>query len=841
MGSPDPNPSRIYVEAPRPSYDDGPRPSYGDEPFYDDALPYELDDAEPAGGFPGEPPPPRGSGGRGGGGRRKRNILWRMRRLLFVAGLTVMALIAAGVAVIASSELPDPTVLVQSSLICDASVPKDCNAQNAFAQLSKAGDRENVKLSKVPPLLVQAIIDSEDAGFREHKGLNPVAISRALYWDIRSGTAVQGGSTITQQYVKNRFLTSEQTVTRKLKEAVLAVKLEQSMSKDEILEGYLNTIFFGRNAYGIQAAARAYFGKDVSQITELRQVAYLAGLIRAPNRADAATNPEAAKDRRTKVLDSMLEVGTITKKQYDENIDLPFDYVLPADSTKRTLKLADKGGVYLTEYVEAAIKNHPDNYNLTETDVNLGGLRIYTTIDPNLQTMAYNSIYDPATNAQALNRDDLPVGALVSIDNEGNVKAMVGGRGDGTGTNFAVEGHGSNGRQTGSTFKPIVLATAIKAGVSLESMVPAPKRAVIPQIPECDAWPVRNAGESEYANERIDLVTATKESVNTAYGELIYQLAHENGDKTDNVVAMAKSLGMNTEDVNKCLPMVLGSNNSSPMEMAEIYSTFANRGEHKEPRVISRIERVDKNGETKLVYQANPPPERVLSEKQADLITSTLEQVIADGTGKRAQIDKPAAGKTGTTGDNKDAWFVGYTPKLTTAVWMGFEKADWINPECPEDTTSGKTAEELQEEGSMYYKLVGHPEQCPKELGKMGTKGGGKPVYDWESITGGSLPAIIWSTYMRAATEGHNDTFNEPTVEALRDGRLLDTGEYNTGTTVAPTTTSIPQDQPPGSQPDVTISIPDDTTTTTIFDDTSTTTTTDNDGGPGGGGGGGRP
>jgi penicillin-binding protein 1A len=828
------NPNRIYVEAPRPSYDDGPM----------------LGEGESSGGFPGEPPPPRGTPrpASGGGGRRKRSVIWRMRRLLFVAGLLVMSLVAASVAMVANTELPDPTELQQSSLICDASVTEGCNGQNAFAKISDSEDRENVTLDKVPEILQQAVIDSEDSDFETHKGVNPVAISRALYWDLRSGTAVQGGSTITQQFVKNRFLTSEQTVSRKIKEALLAIKVEQSMSKDEILEGYLNTIFFGRHAYGIQAASQAYFGVDVTQVTELRQVAYLAGLIRAPNRADASKDPEAAKLQRTKVLVAMLAEGDITQEQYDATVDLPFDYVRDIETLKmnKTLKLTDKGGAYLTEYVKSAVENHPERYNLTETDINLGGLRIYTTINPGMQAAAWDAIYNPAVNTDyPLVGEDLPIGAMVSIDNGGNIRAMVGGRGDGTGTNFAVEGKGSDGRPVGSTFKPIVLAEAIRKNWSLDSMLPAPQKADIPSIEGCGEWHPRNAGESGDQTGLIDLVTATKQSVNTAYAELIYRLAEDNGGNTGGVLEMAELLGMDITDVNKCLPMVLGANNSSPLEMAEVYSTFMNQGVHKEPRLITRIERVDKKGNVGIVYEAQSTEKRVLGADQANLITHTLEQVIADGsTGWRADIGKPAAGKTGTTGDNKDAWFVGYTPGLTTAVWMGFEKpTDWVNPDCKDDASSGMTQEELEDEGSPYGKYAGHPEQCPIELAKMGTKGEGKPVYDWPQVIGGSIPAIIWKLYMTAATGDDQTAFTEPTEDQLRTGNRLEDGHY--AVTTLPTDTSLPTNDPPGQPqgPPVTVSVPGWPTTTDPNNTTtsSSTTTTTTSGGPGGGGGGGRP
>jgi penicillin-binding protein 1A len=766
-----------------------------------------------------------------------------MRRVLFVMGLVMMLIITAAVAKIADTELPEASDLQQSSFICDATVPENCNSTNAMAKLSADEDRVNVSLDKVPEVVRHAVVDSEDADFFEHKGVNPVAIGRALYWDIRSGTAVQGGSTITQQFVKNTFLTHEQTLDRKVKEAILAVKVEQSYSKEEILEGYLNTIFFGRNVYGINAAAQAYFNKDITQVTELKEATYLAGLIRAPNRADAATNPEAAHDRRKKVLVAMLEAGHITQAEYDATVDLDFSYVQAptAAAVNRTIKMGDKGGNYITAYVDNALQNNADFYGLTPETIALGGLRVYTTIDPNLQAAAWDAMFNPEVNTQyPLNRDDLPQGALVSIDDQGNVKALVGGRGDGTGSNFAV-GSGGSGRPVGSTFKPIVLAEAIRKGYSLEAMLPAPQQAEIPSIPECNEWKPRNAGESEIPNQRIDLFTATKESVNTSYAHLMYELAAANNNDTSQVLDMAEKLGMDIQDVNKCLTMVLGANNSTPLEMAEVYSTFANGGIHKEPRVISRIERVDQEGNVALIYSAAQEQYRAMTELDAAKVTSALQAAIQDGTGTNANLSVPAAGKTGTTGDNKDAWFVGYTPKLTTAVWMGFQHPDQVNQECVESATTGNT------EG-QYADYAGRPGDCPLELARMGSANGGKPVYDREMVTGGSIPAIIWKLYMERATAGTNEQFRQLTPEEMASGQDLDS------TLVPDTTVPVTQPQGPGggdddgpgngggNGPRPTISLPDFPTTTmptTSVPDTTPTTDPGGPGGPGGGGGGG--
>ncbi|HEY8546971.1 MAG TPA: transglycosylase domain-containing protein, partial [Acidimicrobiales bacterium] len=606
------------------------------------------------------------------------------------------------------------------------------------------------------------------------------------------------------------------------------------------LEGYLNTIFFGRNSYGVAAAAQAYFGKDIREVTDLREATYLAGLIRSPGRADAIDNPEAAHDRRKKVLVAMLEAGHITQEDYDATVDLPFDYVVPRQEAarNRTIKLADKGGSYITQYVYTALTGSPENYGLTAEQIAMGGLRVYTTIDPNMQAAAWDAIFNPEVNTEyPLNRDDLPQAALVSIDDQGNIKAMVGGRGDGIGTNFAVYGRGSSGRPVGSTFKPIVLAEAIRQGYSLEAMLPAPQQAEIPSIPGCDPWQPRNAGESEIPGQRIDLLTATQESVNTSYAHLIYELAMANGGSAESVIDMAEKLGMTREQIRSgCLTMVLGAHNSTPLEMAEVYSTFANKGVHKEPRLISRIERVDQDGNVTTVYQAPTKTSQALTELEAAKVTYALQQAMAEGTGTRAKLPWPAAGKTGTTGDNKDAWFVGFTPKLTTAVWMGFEHPDQVNQECIESAQEGNT------EG-QYADYAGHPEKCPLELARMGTVLNGKPVYDWQTVTGGSIPAIIWRLYMERATAGSTEGFRELTPEELRSGRDFestiftpddegddddrdrgrgrdddrddddDDGRPGNGPGPRPTQPTIPD--PTTTLPDTTTTIPDDTTTTT--------------------------
>jgi membrane peptidoglycan carboxypeptidase len=847
---------------PPPGYDnadsgfDAPGSPPGSPPPRDPRAPYDDDPyADPYGGYddPYAPDPglgaerePVGVGGRSGRtpsgerksprGHSKRNLLWRWRRGFFVIGLVVMAMIAGGVAMVAQAELPEDPVLQQASFYCPAAVTENCNAQNAMVRVSSDEDRVLVTLDQVPEILVHAVVAAEDREFFTHKGVDPMGIGRALYHDLQGG-GLQGGSTITQQLVKNSYLGSERTLTRKLREAMLSIKIEQSMSKNEILERYFNTIYFGRNAYGVQAASRVYFNKDVAELG-LPEASYLAGLIRAPSLADPFKDLEEATRRRQTVLDAMLEEGYINQDEHDLTEAMKLDgYVVQPESYRlnKVLQAPGKGMEYVTEYIKRQLES--DAIGLTDDDLALGGLRVYTTIDPDMQTKAWNAIYDPNTTDTPLNRPELPEGSLVAIDDQGHVKAMVGGRDpNGQGTFFAVRGMGSNGRPVGSTFKPIALAQAMQDNYSLSADLPAPAKAEVQQSIEgcAELWEPGNYNDSEYATQTLDLVAATRVSSNTAYANLMYALS-ENGTSTQKVRDMAVRLGMSEDELSNCMPLVLGTANSTPLEMAEIYSTFANQGRHKEPTVITRVERVDQDGSVKVLYTAQPDEGTpVITADQANKVTYALQQVVqGDGTGHDARLDGiPCAGKTGTTQSNKDAWFVGYTPKLTAAVWMGYPLPDWTDPEKFDTATNQFRINE--ETGERYTKEIPPMTQSAR------------PVYDYSSITGGTMPAKIWHTFMQSVITEPTD-FVPITEEQLRDGRPFEGGTFQSTpeTTVGTTPPETPPSTPPTSAPPVTpptssTSIPDTSVPDTSVPDTTTTTLV----GPpftrpGGGGGGG--
>ena len=639
-----------------------------------------------------------------------------------------------------------------------------------MAQLNAEQDRVDVTYDELPQVLIDAVVSAEDQDFFQHSGIDPIGIARAAWADIQEQEAVQGGSTITQQYVKNVFLTNERTLVRKVKEAVLAVKLEQELGKEQILERYLNTIYFGRGAYGVQAASQVYFNVDVGEL-QIWQAAFLAGLIRAPEAADPERDPEAAVARRTGVLDLMLEEGYINQEEYDAADAVAFGFPntlpRPPGTNLGFVQGAEFGTEYFAEYVRQWLVER-----FGENEVYGGGLRVYTTLDMEMQSTAYASV------TGILNQPDDPAGSLVSVDEFGHVKAMVGGTDfQNNEVNLALGGAGGgSGRQPGSAFKPFVLAEALKQGYSAKSTYPAPGSITL-DIGGGQEWRVSGGGSS---GGSYDLIGATRASSNVVYAQLMLDVGPQS------VVTTAERMGIESE-----LPvvpsLVLGSGEVSVLDMAAAYSVFMNSGMAVEPVVVTRVERADG---TVLYPTEQPQPERILPEDQAEIVTYALTQVISGGTGTGARISEPAAGKTGTTQDNRDAWFVGFTCRLTTAVWMGYP---------------------------------GQPGEPPRYMTNF--RGGG-------AVFGGSYPADIWQTYMEQVTAG--DGCSRWPVPTEFPGEKLNQ-ELGTGIELICTPPSTPSDLNGDGIPDVclsespaapatppTTSAP--TTTTTIPPPTTTTT-----------------
>jgi len=680
-------------------------------------------------------------------------------------------------AVVFNIKLPPEEALLQTSFVCAADVTQACGPDNAIATFSAEEDRINVRLEEVPTVMQQAVLATEDRDYYQHGGIDPVGIGRALYNDVRGRGVQQGGSTITQQYVKNVYLTSERSVVRKMKEAVLAVKLERELDKDEILERYLNTIYFGRGAYGVGAATRAYFNKDVRQIG-LPEASYLAGLIRSPGGADALENPDEAARRRGTVLGAMAEEGYIASADQEAVDATPIEtgVITPRDRTglgpvKGNTVDDNIGTKY---FVEAVRRQVADQYG--EDTLYGGGLRIYTTIDFDMQRAAWEAV------TSTLDEEGDPASALVAVDDHGYVKAMVGGRDfEAQQVNLALGADaGGSGRGAGSAFKPFVLAEAIRQGISLNSKFNAPGSLTFPGVQgakEGEDWKVGNYGGTEQGI--LDLVDATRVSSNTAYAQLMLEVGPQN------VAVLAERLGVSAE-----LPvvpaLVLGSGDVSPLDMAVGFSTFANRGVHNDPIMIAKLEQVDEDGDVDVIDRAVPTGDRVLTEAEADQVTYCLRQVVMGGTGSSAGFGKPAAGKTGTTQDNKDAWFVGYTPSLTAAVWMGYPD------KLPDGTVPTMNSESAV---SRSHGLRG--------------------------VTGGTLPAEIWRKFMRAVTEGvDTGTFEEP---ASFPGRILNEVLDQTTTTSTRRSTSTTTSTSTTVKATTTTRV---VTTTTVAPTTTTTAPT---------------
>jgi penicillin-binding protein 1A len=517
-----------------------------------------------------------------------------------------------------------------------------------------ATNRQPLPLSQISPSLPQATVAIEDARFWQHGALDYQGIARAMYQDLTKGQIVQGGSTITQELARNLYIgNAQRTLSRKIKEACLATKLFQKYSRKQILADYLNEVFYGRHAYGAQAAARTYFSKPASKLT-LVQAALLAGLPQAPTVYDPLSNPRAALARRNEVLHAMWKNGYITASKL-------------RSATRKKLNLRP-GHLYqelhqpnffgwATQQLSAEHAAHPNDV----PPVALGGLRVKTTLDPRLQGLAQQAV------SSVLRRSNDPAAAIVAIDPKtGAVKAMVNYLPSGRTMQFnlATQAH----RSTGSSFKPITLATALSAGVSLSSTFYGPPELFITK-PECATnngpWDVHNFADE--AAGTMTLTDATANSVNTIFAQLIAVIG------VQNVMRMAHNLGI-TEQVGgpyfrQACAITLGSVGFTPLEMADVYATFANGGVHHAPRAFETVRGPNRH----LIKGLATPGRRVLSSNVAAELTYALQGVVQHGTGVAAQLGaRPVAGKTGTAENFQDAWFCGYVPQLATCVWVGY-------------------------------------------------------------------------------------------------------------------------------------------------------------------------
>ncbi len=618
-----------------------------------------------------------------------------------------------------------------------------------LTELHGPQNRVLVALHQIPTVTQNAVIATEDATFWSHKGVNHEAILRALFANVQSGDIEQGASTITQQYVRNKLLTSFQTddggfevsVDRKIREALWAVELEKEMAKRDILEGYLNTVYFGDGVYGIGTAASHYFSKHVSELT-VAESALLAGLIRAPQRNNPRSNPERALARRNIVLRQMAINGFVPDAEAEAAIDEPLGLSVAPDSEARlpffveyVKQVLANEGIELQPAAQAALgESQQDRFDRLFT----GGLVIHTTIDPALQDLAETTIDeyldDPVND---------PLASIVSVSPEdGSVVAMaVGPKEFGecpegqrvcefTKVIPAVHGvGGSLGQQPGSAFKPILITAALAEGFTPGWSTETSSGQSIEGCEKSTNVPYRVSNYAGGGGGYMDMYEAVKRSSNVYHAKLTSAVGVEK------VKEMARTLGIRNSPNydsfgSKSCSIGIGALNVFPMEMASAFATLANRGERCTPFVVTRIE--DRHGN--LIYQHEPDCEQAIDRGVADRVTDIIQGPPSPGGTAgylRGQLGRPVAGKTGTTQEWRDAWFVGYVPQLATAAWVGYEF-----DECPDDGSTTAC-------GSMF-----------------GVEAGGRT---YSRVTGGTIPGQMWGDYMaQALADVPVEGFNTP-------------------------------------------------------------------------------
>lgn len=513
------------------------------------------------------------------------------------------------------------------------------------ARFHKEENRTVVPLSKINQNIQNAVVAIEDQRFYSHNGLDFQGIARATAKNFLYGKIVEGGSTLTQQLAKNLFLTKQKSFTRKIAEAILAVQIERRFTKEEILEYYLNQIYFGHNTYGIESASQLYFNKHAKDL-DLAESSMIAGIIEVPEVFSPYKNFKLTKARQKLVLDKMVELGYINKSEakraYEEKITI----------YPENLKKLGVMAKYFSDYIKLQLIE-----KFGEEAVTKGGLKVYTTLDPAMQKAAESAVQKFVTEEGP--KYNFSQVALIAIDpRNGYIKAMVGGA-DFVESQFnrAIQAK----RQPGSSFKPIIYATAIEKGISPGTVL-ADKPTNFKVFP--NRWnPTGNWSPKNFDgkfNGNVTMQYALEKSLNIPSIELLQKVGI--GD----AVQMARRLGIESR-LEGALSLALGASEVSLIEMTSAFSTFANAGTHFQPMSIIKV--LDRNN--KVIFEETPKWEKVLDENTAAIMAEMMEGVILRGTGYRGNIGRPAAAKTGTSQDYKDAWFIGFTPNLAAGVWVG--------------------------------------------------------------------------------------------------------------------------------------------------------------------------
>ncbi|MDJ0537037.1 MAG: penicillin-binding protein 1A [Xenococcaceae cyanobacterium MO_207.B15] len=561
-----------------------------------------------------------------------------------VLGITMIAssIVAGGLVGLAISfrNLPDVRVL-RSYVPSETSYIYDIKGR-LLTSLHGEANRELVRLEQISPELKRAVIAIEDSSFYEHQGINPYSIGRAIRANYEQGAVREGASTLTMQLVKNLFLTRERTVTRKLAEAILAVRVEQVFSKEEILEMYLNNIYWGHNNYGVQTAAETYFNKDASELN-LAEAAMMAGLIQAPEQYSPFLNYPATKRRQALVLNRMAAIGWITAEEAEAAKKAPL--LVGQPTAWRASKLP-----FITEAVVTELEERFGRDRVLQ-----GGMRVQTTVDLEFQKMAEESVREShrLLKSWGLKADQI---ALAAVDPRTHfVKALVGGIShDKSQFNRAIQSR----RQPGSAFKPFAYYVAFESGkyTPFSTIDDSPVRY---RVPSGYYSPQNYGGKKDFKGE-ISLRTALIQSRNIPAVKIGKSVG------LDRIIEICKALSIKSP-LQPVISLPLGSIGVTPLEMAGAYATFASNGWHSEPTIILQI--ADSRGN--ILLENQPNPQQILDPWATANLTTVLKGVIEEGTGRNAAIGRPAAGKTGTTSSERDVWFVGYVPQLATAVWIG--------------------------------------------------------------------------------------------------------------------------------------------------------------------------
>ncbi|HEY3541277.1 MAG TPA: transglycosylase domain-containing protein [Gaiellaceae bacterium] len=599
-------------------------------------------------------------------GRRRRRRRERSRKQRRRKAILLALLIGIPVAVVAAGAIGGTVALgARCNLTSLTPVAVGENSFVYAADGSELGvipaerNRTPVSRDQMSPWVPKATVAIEDRRFYAHGGVDPVGILRAVVHDVRAGKVVEGGSTITQELVRNLYLSRERTLKRKLVEACLAIKLSHSWSKDRILTAYLNQVFYGNHSYGIEAAAETYFSNQARDLT-LEQAALLAGLPQAPSVYDPFRNPAAALARRNEVLHAMLVNGDITSAEYQRAKTDPGLHLKPGHRFQRIRE------PFFFGYVEQLLQDEYGSNTVRE-----GGLRVYTTINPGLQRAATAAIKHTLTYSSD------PAAAIVSIDpRTGAIKAMtaVSPGNSKNQFNFVTTAQ----RQPGSTFKPVTLTAAVARGMDPFSVsylsAPLhyqPDSTCNPNDPNC-AW---NVETYEHTYSGVESVaSATLQSDNTVYARLALDVGPLN------IYRMAQRLGVRTtltDPTKQAVPSItLGAIAVTPLEMASVYATLAAGGVYSKPMAITKVVLPNGKIDTDAGW-GEPKRERVVADWVASTVTKVLEENMLAGTGRGAHVyNHTDAGKTGTTENYADAWFCGYTPRLEATVWIGYPKAE---------------------------------------------------------------------------------------------------------------------------------------------------------------------